>query len=146
MARGVPARADGLPQRQARRPGRFDRADARLVQARQRPQLQRRDLRSVPAARREVPPRVGAGPSGAPPRPAWRRRRSAAFRAPPERCGRRARSRCRDRMPSRRCAPGGCGSTSVTLPRHEAAVRSDTAGERIVTVRLTSPPRSRGPR
>jgi predicted phage terminase large subunit-like protein len=45
MARRIPARADGVPERQARRPGRLDRTDARLVQAsRQRPQLQRGDL------------------------------------------------------------------------------------------------------
>ena len=36
-----------FPQGQARRPGRLDRADARLVQARQRPQLQRRNLSVV---------------------------------------------------------------------------------------------------
>jgi len=36
-----------FPQGQARRPGRFDGADARLVQARQRPQLQRGDLAIV---------------------------------------------------------------------------------------------------
>ncbi len=39
LARRIPARADGLPQRQARRPGRLDRTDARLVQAGQRPPL-----------------------------------------------------------------------------------------------------------
>jgi predicted phage terminase large subunit-like protein len=41
----IPARADGFPERQARRPGRLDRTDARLVQAgRQRPHHQYRDL------------------------------------------------------------------------------------------------------
>ena len=34
MARRIPARADGLPQGQARRPGRLDRPDARLAEAR----------------------------------------------------------------------------------------------------------------
>ena len=44
----IPARADCLPEGQARRPGRLDRAVARLVQAsRRRPRLQRRDLASV---------------------------------------------------------------------------------------------------
>jgi hypothetical protein len=39
----------------------------------------------------------------------------------------------------------GRGSTSATPPRQEAAVRSDTAGEVIPTIRLTSPPRTRAP-
>ena len=61
----------------------FDRPDARLVQARQRPQLQRGDLRALPAARRGAASRAGAGPSSPPARPARRRRGSNPFRAPP---------------------------------------------------------------
>ena len=41
-------------------------ATARLVQARQRPQLQHRDLRILPAAHRGAPPKTGdTGPPGA---------------------------------------------------------------------------------
>jgi hypothetical protein len=48
VARPIPARADVIPQRQARRPGRLDRPDARLVQAsRRRPRLPRRDVAFV---------------------------------------------------------------------------------------------------
>jgi hypothetical protein len=51
VAPRVSARIDGFSQRQARRPGRLDRPDARLVQAsRQRPQLQCRDLAFVQRA------------------------------------------------------------------------------------------------
>jgi predicted phage terminase large subunit-like protein len=46
------ARADELPQRPARRPGRLDGTAAGLVQTRQRPQLQRGDLRTLPNAGR----------------------------------------------------------------------------------------------
>jgi predicted phage terminase large subunit-like protein len=51
-----------------------------------------------------------------------------------------ARSRCQKQMPRRCCGPGGCGSTWGTPPQR-GAVRSDHTGERIVTVRLTSPPK-----
>ena len=89
LARSVFARADHLPQRQARRPGQLDGTAARLVQARQRPQHQRRDLRALPPARRGASPRAGSGPCGPPPRPARRRLRSAALRRPPQRGRRR---------------------------------------------------------
>ena len=70
VARTLSARIDDLPQRPARRPGRLDRADARLVQARQRPQLQRGDLRTLPNAGRRSAPAAGrAGAPGASARP-----------------------------------------------------------------------------
>src|SRR5947209_15443504 len=49
MACRIPARNDRVPERQARRPGRFDRAIPRLVQA---PVPRPEHLRVLPAARR----------------------------------------------------------------------------------------------
>jgi hypothetical protein len=54
MAGLISARDDGIPEWPARRPGRLDRADARLVQARCRPQLQCRDFRIYPHDGREA--------------------------------------------------------------------------------------------
>ena len=102
-----------------------------------RPQLQRRDLRTLPTARRGAPPWAGVGPSDAPPRSARNLACPAVFRHPPRRgrrrhCrndGIRCRSLAAGRMGEGRSQRPGCWCETDT--RCQACNRRDSLAEFI---------------